>query len=72
MILLSSDPFLNELLSKNYQEHGVSNSLDPHQNQHVGSDLGPKLVCKGYQQLTNVTISKDRDKPAHKILVLLA
>ena len=39
---------------------GVSNGLDPDQDRHsVGADLGPN-VCKGYQQLTKVAVSKER------------
>ena len=37
----------------------VSNSVDPDQARHVGSDLGPNLLCQGYQQTTLYLVGKE-------------
>ena len=54
MLLSTAHLFQNQLskISFRYTTR-VSNSLDPDQARHfVGPDLGPKTICKCYQQTT--------------------
>ena len=50
----------------------MSNNLDPDQDQHsVRPDLSPKTVCKGYEQTTKVTASKERVKLIQQVVIYL-
>ena len=64
--LSSADIFLHYFFSNFSFKNNIrmSNSLDPDQDRNsVCPDLGP-VFCKGYQQMTKATTSKERVKSA--------